>query len=462
MAKTKKAEVLTLEEKLQQALVPQEEQPYKVPENWCWVNVGQLCILYRGVSYKKQDVHNEKRAQDCLILRGGNIIEGAIKTDNSDNVYINKLLVQDEQLICTHDIIIVSSTGSSKVIGRAGISYQDYSDVAFGAFLTLVRPKDNIVKPFIAYYFQSDLYRNRIRNLAAGININNIKANYIINSPIPLPPLCEQQRIVDRIESLFAKLDEAKEKAQEVVDGFEERKAAILHKAFTGELTAKWRAEHGIGMDSWEEKTLESVCNSIFDGDHMPPPKSETGVPFLVISNVNTGYLSFDNTRFVPESYFKGLSNSRKPEYGDVLYTIVGSYGIPVIVDSDKEFCFQRHIALLKPKSINSYYLWYCLQSREVFNKVTDIATGTAQLTVPIKGLRKIKINCASIDEQVEIVNIVNDMFVKEQLVKRNAESTIKKIELIKKSILAKAFRGELGTNNPEEESSIKALKECL
>jgi len=70
----------------------------------------------------------------------------------------------------------------------------------------------------------------------------------------PLPPLAEQQRIVDCIESLFEKLDQAKGLIQEALDSFESRKAAILHKAFTGELTKKWREENGVGMDSWGEK----------------------------------------------------------------------------------------------------------------------------------------------------------------------------------------------------------------
>ena len=126
--------------------------------------------------------------------------------------------------------------------------------MAFGAFLTLVRPNDGIVKPFIAYYFQSDVYRDRIRELAAGVNINNIKANYITESPIPLPPFSEQRRIVDRIESLFAKLDEVKQKAQNALDSFETRKAAILHKAFTGEL---------IGKHSTATTTLEEITTCI-------------------------------------------------------------------------------------------------------------------------------------------------------------------------------------------------------
>jgi type I restriction enzyme S subunit len=79
----------------------------------------------------------------------------------------------------------------------------------------------------------------------------------------------------------------------------------------------------------------------------MPPPKSETGLPFLVISNINTGYISLNTTRFVPETYYDNLSTTRKPEAGDVLYSVTGSFGIPALVENSERFCFQRHIALL-------------------------------------------------------------------------------------------------------------------
>ena len=259
---------------------------------------------------------------------------------------------------------------------------------------------------------------------------------------LDLPTLTEQQRIVNRIETMFAKLDQAQKKAQSVLDSFETRKAAILHKAFTGQLKID---NEELSIADWEEKKLGEVCESIFDGDHMPPPKAEFGIPFLVISNVNTGFLSFDNTRYVPNDYYDSLSETRKPKTGDVLYTIVGSYGIPVLVDSDRAFCFQRHMALLKPsKLISSRYLWYVLQSNEMYQKATSIATGTAQLTVPIKGLRELTIPVPPLNYQLSIVNFLDSVLEKESRAKEAAQTVLNQIALLKKSILARAFRGEL------------------
>lgn len=461
MARAKKETALTPEERLQAALVPDWEWPYKLPENWCWTKIGSISSLHRGVSYKKTDTHTERRENSCLVMRGGNICEGSIDTE-ADNIYVDVSLVAENQIVRKNDIIIVASTGSTKVIGRAGISKMDYLDVAFGAFLLLVRPSTKVNQRYIDYFFLSDNYRNRIKKLASGININNIRGEYITETLVPLAPLAEQQRIVDRIESLFTKLDEAKEKAQAVVDSFRTRKAAILHKAFTGELTAKWREEHGVRMDSWEVRTLDSVCSSIFDGDHMPPPKAESGIPFLVISNVNTGHLTFENTRFVPQEYYDTLSDTRKPQLGDVLYTLVGSFGIPVVVNSKRPFCFQRHMALLRPIDVSSQFLWYILQTPEMYDKASSIATGTAQLTVPIKGLRAMTIPRPNIAEQVEIVRILDGFFAREQFAKEAAEAVLDQIDLMKKSILARAFRGELGTNDPSEESAVELLKQLI
>ena len=147
---------------------------------------------------------------------------------------------------------------------------------------------------------------------------------------------------------------------------------------------------------------------------------------------------------------------------GDVLYTLVGSYGIPVVVDDERPFCFQRHMALLKPSEINTYFLWYLLQSKEIFNKVSEIATGTAQLTVPIKGLRMLTFQKPTADEQVKIVQIIDSILGKEQKAKQAAEDVLNQIDKIKKAILARAFRGELGTNDPTEEWVGELVKKLL
>ena len=450
MARGKKKETLTPEDRLQAALVPESEQPYKVPGNWCWVSL-QTIDQYRASST------DPSKYPDTLF----ELYSVPSSADNYPEIVSGCEIGSTKQSVQKGDILLCKINPRINRVWKVS-QYTGNALLASSEWIIIRNSK--IVSDYLMYCFRAPYFREYMLSNVSGVGGSLMRAQpkYVKTYPVPLPPLPEQQRIVDRIESLFARLDEAKQKAQDALDSFETRKAAILHKAFTGELTAQWRKEHDVGMESWKEETLESVCYSIFDGDHMPPPKSEQGIPFLVISNVNTGHLSFENTRFVPESYYEALSDTRKPGYGDVLYTLVGSYGIPVIVDSEYPFCFQRHMALLKPKNIDSYYLWYILQSREMFEKATQIATGTAQLTVPIKGLRKLKFNCASANEQIEIVRILDDLLAKEQQAKEAAEGVLEQIDLIKKAILARAFRGELGTNDPSEESAVELLKQVL
>ena len=454
MAKENKKAALSLEERLDAALVPDWEQPYKVPANWCWVTLGGITQVIGG---------GTPSSGNPDYYEGGNVpwISPADLSNYNDMFISNGAknitelgLEKSSARMLPKDTVCLSSRAP---IGYVAIAANPLStNQGFKSFLPspLYRPQ------YLYWYLKAN--KELLESRASGTTFLELSGSKAASIEFPLAPLAEQQRIVDLIESLFAKLDEAKEKAQAVVDGFDARRAAILHKAFTGELTAGWRKRAGRANNEWVDTPLDEVCRSIFDGDHMPPPKSETGIPFLVISNVNTGHLSFEDTRFVPQEYYDGLSSTRKPEPGDVLYTLVGSYGIPVVVDDSTPFCFQRHMALLKPSKVNTYFLWYQLQSQEFYNKASAIATGTAQLTVPIKGLRELSIRTPSDLEQSEVVRLLNELLMDEQAVKEIAEQTIERINTIKKSILARAFRGELGTNDPYDESAVELLKRVL
>lgn|SRR5262245_14347660 len=155
----------------------------------------------------------------------------------------------------------------------------------------------------------------------------------------------------------------------------------------------------------WELVSLSELCTSITDGDHLPPPKAETGIPFLVISNVRWGRIDFSDTRYVGEDYFMKLDDIRKPRFGDILYTLVGSFGIPIMVNVDRPFCVQRHIGILRPSSEMSVrFLAYILESDLVFEQSAAIATGIAQKTIPLSGLRRVQLPLPPRCEQDRIV----------------------------------------------------------
>lgn len=454
----KKKTALTIEERLQQALVPAEEQPYEVPENWVWTYISSGFDVTSSKRVHKSDWLSEGipfyRTRELVKLSEQGYVDNELFI--SEDLY--KTFKKEFGVPQKNDLLISG-------VGTIGVPYviSDEKEFYFkDGNVIWLKNKGVFDASYMYYLYKTVFIDNQIHSMSAGTTVDTYTIINAKNTIIPLPPLPEQQRIVERIEELFAKIDEAKERLKEAVDSFAVRKAAILHKAFTGELTKQWRRENGVSDESWEDVSLDSVCKSIYDGDHMPPPKSETGIPFLVISNVNTGFISFEKCRFVPEEYYDGLSETRTPEIGDILYTIVGSYGIPVMVDTDKKFCFQRHMALLKPKDIYNRFLWRQLQTQSFFEQATSIATGTAQLTVPIKGLRKLIVKCPTLPEQHEIVRLIDDLLARERSAQQATEQALASIDLMKKSILARAFRGELGTNKASEASALELLRQVL
>ena len=264
MAKNKKVEI-SLEEKLEKALVPVEERPYKIPDNWVWTRMGEIINIFRGLSYTK----NNEVENGYLILRGNNL------TDNGltflENVYVDEKIGKKGVKVKKDDIVLVASTGSSKVIGRACVVEEDYEKTTIGAFLILCRPKEIIVKNWIHYIFKTLRYRLYISEQAKGTNIKNIKNEYLENFSIPLPPLNEQKRIAEKLDFLFDKIKKAKEIIEEIKVDIENRKISILDRAFKGVLTSKWRNENKVSdvkellksindekIKKWEEECLQA------------------------------------------------------------------------------------------------------------------------------------------------------------------------------------------------------------
>jgi len=195
----------------------------------------------------------------------------------------------------------------------------------------------------------------------------------------------------------------AKEKAKLIKEGKIKKQKALP------EITED---EKPFGLpEGWEWSNLQNLLALVTDGDHQAPPKSDDGIPFLVIGNLNQGVVSFDNCRYVPISYYQKLDWSRQPSNGDILYTVTGSYGIPIPVNVTKNFCVQRHVAILKATKFSPVeYLSLVLTAKYAFEYATKIATGIAQKTVPLTGLRKMPIPVAPREEQHRIVTKVNQL----------------------------------------------------
>ncbi|EGI6736346.1 TPA: restriction endonuclease subunit S [Escherichia coli] len=282
--------------------------------------------------------------------------------------------------------------------------------------------------------------------------------------PVSLAPLAEQKIIAEKLDTLLAQVDSTKARLEQIPQILKRFRQAVLAAVVNGKLSKNTK--------QWEIYLLKNICTSISDGDHQAPPKSETGIPFLVISDVNKGVIDFDNvSRWVPESYYQSLKEIRKPCQYDILYTVTGSYGIPVIVNNNKPFCFQRHIAIIKPNRnlIDHRFLAFYLESPQIFKHASDVATGTAQKTVSLSSLRNFEISVPPLKEQHEIVRRVEQLFAYADAIEKQVNNALARVNNLTQSILAKAFHGELTAQwraeNPElisGENSAAALLEKI
>lgn len=439
MARAKKGAALTPEERLQAALVPDWEWPYKLPENWCWTYLTKAAECLDNF---RKPINATERAG-----RNGNVpYYGA----TGQVGWIDDFLTDEDLVLLGEDgapFLDLIKDKAYLITGKAWVN--NHAHILRSLF-------GDTGNRYLLHYLNSFNYAGYV-NGTTRLKLTRASMDTI---PIPLPPLAEQQRIVDRIESLFAKLDEAKEKAQAVVDSFETRKAAILHKAFTGELTAKWREEHGVGMDSWEHHQFSDLCAIVRGGSPRPagdPRYYDGNIPFMKVADItrnDSPYVSKVEYSIKEE----GLKKTRMVEANTLLLTNSGAtLGVPAITTI--RTTFNDGIAAFIGLDIDSllfyYYFW---TSKTAF--LRSINMGAAQPNLNTKLIGEVEIDVPQTAERVEIARVLNALLSKEQQAKEAAEAVLDQIDLMKKSILARAFRGELGTNDPSEESAVELLKQ--
>ena len=227
--------------------------------------------------------------------------------------------------------------------------------VCIGRGLAAIRPDKKVGLRYLLYFFR--YYETQLQRSGTGTTFKAITQNVVKNIEVPVPSIEEQERIVSKIEELFSKLDASVAELQTANEKLKVYRQAVLKEAF----------------DTCDVYTkISNVCQHVTDGDHMPPPKADSGIPFIMISNIEKGNINWKNTKYVTENYYENIGEIRTPRKGDVLYTVTGSFGIPVMVNFDKKFCFQRHIALLRPNAkITQKYLFYVLQTPYVYTQAS-------------------------------------------------------------------------------------------
>lgn len=445
---------LTPEEKLQQALVPEAEQPYKVPANWCWTKLGNVTkIIGGGTPSTKIKEYYENGNIPWLSPIDLSNYSGIYIKSGAKNITELGLQKSSAKLLPPETVCLSSRAPIGYVVIAANWLC---TNQGFKSFL----PSMAFISKYLYWFLKNN--NEILKRYASGTTFLELSASKAALIEFPISPLAEQQRIVERIESLFAKLDEAKENLQNVLDGFETRKAVILHKAFTGELTANWRKQHGVSMDSWEEKKLGDVADTQY-GYTESASSEAIGPQFLRITDIQNGIVNWDKVPYCRIS--EEELEKYKLSIEDIVIARTGATtGKSYLIKDNILSVFASYLIRLKlkTKDVLSNFIYQFMQSQLYWTQITDFSKGIAQPGVNAQKLKKIKLSLPTLPEQTEIVRIIDDLLAKEQQAKELAEDALAKIDLIKKAILARAFRGELGTNNPADEPAVELLKRVL
>lgn len=368
--------------------------------------------LYKTL-VKKVSISPEKKTKQKDYLPKGQlpiIDQGQQLTGGySDNL--------DMQLSCKLPVIVFGDHTRS-------VKYVDFPFGAGADGIKVLEPTQGVHPKYLYYATQYLVLQLEYRGYARHYQ-------YIEKKELNIPSIPEQKRIVSRIEELFSELDNGVETLKKSKQQLAVYRQAVLEDAFSM---------------CRNQVAVSSVCNHVTDGDHMPPPKAVNGIPFIMISNIRGNQIDFSETAFVGRGYYENIDNKRRPQLGDVLYTVTGSFGIPVLVDFEKEFCFQRHIALLRPKdNILSRYLYYAMQAPDVYAQACKDATGTAQKTVGLTILRKILIPYTeSKSEQEEIVRYIENKISVCESIEKTVDTALQQAEAMRQSILKLAFEGTI------------------
>ena len=399
------------------------EAPYELPEGWKWCRLPECVSIVTG----KKDANYGTPDGKYLFFT---CAEQPLRCDDYS--------FEGESLLLP---------GNGANVGQ--VIYYDGQFEVYQRTYVLQKTNESILLKYL-YYHILGFWKNYNLDKQYGSATNYIKMGNFLNYLFPLPPtLAEQQRIVNRIESMFVKLDEAKEKAQDVVDGFETRKAAILHKAFTGELTAKWRKENGVSDDSWVEKTLGEICSEIKIGPFgsllHEDDYIENGIPLVNPKHISNQLIKPDTKVSISNEKAEELKSYRLLK-NDIVLGRRGEMGrcAPVSENENGWLCGTGSMILrLKPEYQARIYS-ILISSHKSVLYFEENAVGTTLKNLNEKIVKNLPMPIISLPEQQEIVRILDIVLEKESRAKEASQTVLDQIALLKKSILARAFRGEL------------------
>jgi type I restriction enzyme S subunit len=427
-----------------------------LPDGWAETTLEHVADVVRGVTYDKREALNAPADGFLPILRATNI-EQTLNLQ-SETVYVPARRVRADQRVRLGDILIAASSGSLGVVGKSAPLLAPWEG-GFGAFCAVVRPRPQINAKYISHFVSSPRIRATWRNLAQGTNINNLKGSDLATTVVPMPPLAEQERIVAVIEEEFSRLDAGVAALARSRDCL-----AVLESATLESLLTRSPDPGAV----WETRALSDLTapgkSSIKAGPFGSVLKkscySSSGYKIYGQEQVIKGDARYGDYYINATKYTELATCAVKA--GDVLVSLVGSYGKCLVLPEDAEpgIINPRLVKISVDKSImDPYFLQLVVQSPVAQRYFAKRAYGATMGILNTKILRSLPVPVPALERQRAV--IVEWRALSESLVRlRQAIGAIgKREQALRSSILGSAFAGALVPQDPTDEPASALLE---
>jgi len=326
------------------------------------------------------------------------------------------------------------------------------------ACLTPVIIETTYLLNFIQRHYQT------IQSNPKGTGIPHVNPDIFWNLEIPLPPLNEQKLIVEKLDAILPKVKNAKARLEKIPLILKKFRQSVLSAACSGRLTEDWR--EGKDLPEWEEIRSGELFSFVTSGSRgWAKYYSETGSLFLRIGNLDhfTVLLDLRKKQYVnPPFGSEGVRT--RVQKNDILISITADVGMIGLVPANFEEAYiNQHISLARPKPIvNAHYLAWYFASSEGQSQFQEMQRGATKVGLGLDDIKNVKVPYPPLEEQQEIVRRVEKLFTLADSLEAKYKKAIQRVEKIEQSVLAKAFKGELATPDPNDEPADALRKRIL
>ena len=359
--------------------------------------LGDIAEIISGVAFQPSDICNE----GVRILRGGNIQSQRIIIKD-DDVFLPLYYINEENQVKIGDTILVASTGSVEVLGKAATCFDEMKNTQIGAFLRIIRPKEERYSMLISIALNSEYFAKYIQAQARGTSINNITIGYLKEFEIYYPknylPICDFYQTLEKKIALNRKInDNLEAMAKQLYDYWFVQfdfpnKEGKPYKSSGGKMVWNEKLKREI-PEGWDIKSLNDIVK-VKDGTHDSPKQQNEGY-FLITSKhlLPTG-INFKTAYYISEEDYKAINKRSKVDTNDILFSMIGTIGNKYLVSEETINFAIKNMALIK-SSDNAkfmYFLWFYLSSPDYIRYEYNAISGSIQKFLSLDAMRNIPI----------------------------------------------------------------------